>query len=160
MSFDFLVGSEWEDAIALGNTYMRLHIRWGFHIDTPLNTDMQAVASNLVSYGVCTMIGNGSETPPSPRTASGDLAPPLERWIYWETLAPRLVAVNEAAGVMVWEASASTEATQTKGMVNASALPEGDTLNLWSSWDVPADFADSFGANQVFWHSMSILRKE
>jgi hypothetical protein len=152
------LGNYWNDAISAGDTYLRVHLRWGFHLDTPWNTNIEFCAVNLVTFGLCTTVGNGSETPPEAASASADAAPPTQRWIYWETLAPVVEAASYETGLIYWRNSAQTEPTQTKGQVLATGLGEGETLNLWASWQSAYDWAD-FGANAVIWHSVSILRK-
>lgn len=152
-------GNYWNDAIAAGDTYMRVHIRWGFHVDSPINVDIAGLAENLVSFGLCTMIGNGTENPPNAREASYDVDPPTQRWIYWETRAPVVSAVDQAAGVITWRDSGATEPTDTKGQVLAASIPAGDSLNLWASWATAADFLADYDANASIWHAISILKK-
>jgi hypothetical protein len=151
--------SSWQDAIPAGATYVRCRFRWGFHIDTIDQVDFALIASMLVSFGLCTTIGDGTETPPNARTASGDVAPPTQRWIYWETRAPVLQQVSAKSGVAIWRDSGSTEPTETKGQVKATSLPAGDTLNLWASWSSAFDIDSLPGySNVLFWMGISILK--
>jgi|ERR1700728_2711062 len=152
-------GNYWNDAIQAGNTYLRVHVRWGFHLDTPVNANLEFLAVNLVTFGLCTTIGDGSESVPEAQLDSADVSPPTERWIYWETLAPVVEAVSHDDGWITWANSAHSEPTDTKGQVLAADIPPGDTLNLWASWQSPYDWADTFAANAIIWHSVSILRK-
>lgn len=152
-------GFVWEDAIAPGNTYLRVHIRWGFYADTPINSDYDAISQNLVAFGLCTTIGNGSETPPNPLSESGDVSPPTQRWIYWEARAPVVAAIDAAAGTVLWRDSGATEPSDTKGMVLAQNIPAGDTLNLFSSWASMSDWG-GVPANVNIWHAISILKKQ
>lgn len=154
-----LSGNYWNDAIVPGNTYLRVRIRWGFHLDTPINVNMAYLATGIVTFGLCTTYGNGTETPPDPQEVPYDLNPPTNRWIYWESLAPTLKGISQDAGVAVWENSDHSEPTQTQGQVVAVGVPPGDTLNLWASWASTIDWFAQFGANAVIWHSLSILRK-
>jgi hypothetical protein len=147
----------WEDAIAAGDSYMRVHIRWGFHLDAPTTVDIQGVCSNLVTLGLVTTIGNGAETRPNARSGSGDAAPPTQRWIYWETRAPVVSAIDQAAGVITFKDSGSTEPSDTKGQVLATGIPGGDSLNLSSVW-APVSAFDAT-VNTLIWVSLSILRK-
>lgn len=147
----------WEDAIAAGDSYMRVHIRWGFHLDAPDTTDIAGICSNLVTLGLVTTIGNGSETRPNARSGSGDAAPPTQRWIYWETRAPVVSSIDHAAGVVTFRDSGSTEQSDTKGQVLATGIPGGDSLNLSSVWDSASAFDATI--NPVIWVSLSILRK-
>jgi hypothetical protein len=148
----------WEDAIANGNSYLRVHLRWGFHLDSPTMINIENVCSNLVTLGLATTVGNGTETRPNARTGSGDQAPPTQRWIYWETRAPVVTAIDDAAGVITYRDSGPTEPTDTKGQVLATGLPAGDSLNLSSIWAPAAAFDSS--VNATLWVSMSILRKQ
>jgi hypothetical protein len=157
-SYTLQNGSLWNDAISSGDSYLRVHIRWGFVCDSPTAVDMQALSTAIVTFGLCTTIGNGSETPPNPRTQSGDQAPPTQRWIYWETRAPVVSAIDYQAGVIAWRDSGATEPTSTKGQVLATGLGEGDSLNLWAVWDCPLNWSGLVG-NAMLWHSLSILRK-
>lgn len=155
---DIESGFNWEDAIAAGNTYLRVHIRWGFHLDAPITSDIQVLSQNLVTLGLVTTVGNGSEARPNARTdAWPDADPPTQRWIYWETLAPVVTAIDEAAGVMTFSNSAHSEPTQTKGQVLATGIPSGDSLNLSTSWASASTFDTT--VNTALWVSLSILRK-
>lgn len=155
--FDMGPTFNWEDAIAAGNSYVRVHFRWGFHLDAPIETDIQNVCSNLVSFGICTTVGNGSETRPNARSGSADVDPPTQRWIYWETRAPVVTAIDTAAGVMTFRDSGPTEPTDTKGQVLATGLPAGDSLNLNTCWASASTFDASI--NTLIWVSTSIMRK-
>lgn len=154
---DLAPNFNWEDAISGGDSYLRVHIRWGFHLDAPVTTDIQSICSNIVSFGLATTIGNGSETRPNARSGSGDVAPPTQRWIYWETRAPVVTAIDQSAGVMTFRDSGSGEPTDTKGQVLATGLPGGDSLNLSSIWAAASTFDSS--VNTTIWVSLSILRK-
>lgn len=152
-------GFNWEDAITAGNSYLRVHIRWGFHIDTPAEYDISTFSQNLVSLGLATTIGNGTEARPDARSGAWpDQAPPTQRWIYWETRAPVVSAVDGASGVITWRDSGATEPTSTKGQVLAAGLGAGDSLNLSSCW-ASAEAYDTV-VNAALWVSLSILRKE
>lgn len=156
-TFDLSSNFNWEDAIAAGNSYLRVHLRWGFHLDAPLDTDLAGIAANLVSFGLVTTVGNGTETRPSAASAWPDADPPTQRWIFWETRSPRVTAIDNAAGVVTFGDSGSTELTSTKGQVLAAGIPSGDSLNLSSCWAATSTFDSS--VNTMLWCSMSILRK-
>ncbi len=152
-------GNYWNDAIVPGNTYLRVRIRWGFHIDCPMNVNVAYLASGIVAFGLVTTYGDGTETPQDPLLDSADLDPPANRFIYLESLAPSLKGMSQSANLMVWENSPHSEETQTRGQVLAAGVPPGDTLNLWATWGSTIDWAAQFGANAIIWHSLSILRK-
>lgn len=157
VGFDMGPTYNWEDAISAGNTYLRCHIRWGFHLDAPIATDIQNICSNIVTLGLATTVGNGSETRPNARSGSADVDPPTQRWIYWETRAPVVSAIDDAAGVITFRDSGATEPSDTKGQVLATGLPAGDSLNLSSIWSSASAFDST--VNTLIWVSISILHK-
>lgn len=144
-------------AIPAGQTYERIRFSWGFYLDTPALTDMQNVAFNVVNWGLVTTIGNGSETPPNPNTASGDAAPPTQRWLWWETRQPIPTAIDEAANVISWRDGGVQSPNDARGAVLAAGIPAGDTLNLWASWSGQYGLPDD--TNVVVWMGASILVK-
>jgi hypothetical protein len=156
--FGWPVASVWLDAIPAGWSYIRVHFRWGMAGDTNSVVDLTGTTANLISMGLVTTIGNGTETPPNARTAANDADPPTQRWLYLETRALRAHLVDPDNDLVLWEDSGSTEFTDTKGQVLATGLPAGDTLNLWFSWAAPVSW-DPSGQAQI-WCTWSILRKE
>lgn len=157
-SFAYSGGSILLHSIPNGQTYVRVHLRWGFYGDTPAMIEPQGVVNSIMSAGLVTTIGNGTETPPNARTGAGDAAPPTQRWIYWETRAPVVAAVDGQLSTIYWRDSGPTEETQTKGQVLATGVPAGESLNLWFTW-APAFGWDPAGA-AVVWGGASILVDE
>ena len=143
--------------LSLGQTYVRVHFRWGVYGDTTAVIDMQAVAGNLITMGLVTTIGDGTETAPNARTASGDASPPTQRWIYWETRQVQPVVISTESGVITWRDTGSTEPTDTKGQVLSTGFAPGPTLNLWATWAAPFAW-DASGIAQV-WFAASVLYK-
>lgn len=158
VQLDWLSGAVLIDSIAAGNSYLRVHVRWGFYGDSPVDVDMSEIGSNVMSFGLVTTIGNGTETPPNARTQAGDQAPPTQRWIYWETRAPVMTAISADANVVSWRDSGSSEPTDTKGQVLATGLAPGQTLNLWGSWAAALPWAES--GNALLWWGTSVLHKD
>ena len=156
-SSSWLAGVNGMVALSAGQTLLRVRFRWGFYADTAILTDLAFVSENLMTWGIVTTIGNGTETVPNARTASGDADPPSERWIYWETRAPTVAAISNGAGMVAWRDSGSTEETSTKGQVLAPTMPAGDSLNVWASWAAPFNW-DSSGTG-VIWYAFSALIK-
>lgn len=154
-SSNYLSSAVWLDARSAGVKYVRARFRWGFYGDTAITTDYVSVASNLSVFGLCTTIGDGTETPPNPLTHGADVDPPTQRWIYWEARAPVVTAIDNGAGVTTWRDSGATEETDVKVQVLATGLPPGDTLNLWAVWAAPAGWDASGTA--ALWLSMSNL---
>jgi hypothetical protein len=160
VTYDLLSGFSWEDAIGAGNTYLRYHIRWGWQLDCPVDVDVQTLSTGLIYFGLVTTVGDGTEVPPGARTdAWPDIDPPMQRWVYWECTAPVVELVSVEAGYMIWRGAASTEVTSSKGQVANTGTPEGETLNLFTSWDCAEDIVALSGGNFMHWHSISILRK-
>lgn len=127
-------GSSFLTSIPTGSTLLRVRFRWGFYGDSATTTNLQAIAQNLLAWGLVTTVGNGTETPPNARTQATDQAPPTQRWLYWEASAPEITAIDDESGVVTWQNARSTEPTSTRGQVAASGIPAGQTLNLWASW--------------------------
>jgi len=144
--------------IPSGYTYTRVHFRWGVYADSMISTNIEENALNIPAMGLVTTIGNGSESIPNARTAAFDADPPTQRWIYWESRALIVSAIDYYAGVITYRDSGSTEPTTTKGQVLATGLPSGDTLNLNASW-AGAYGWDAFG-NISVWFAASILVRE
>lgn len=140
-----------------GQTYVRVHFRWGFYGDIASIANMQATAANLNTFGIITIVGNGSETPPNPLVTPNDPAPPTQRWLYYETRAPVPRAMDNNAGVVMWTDSPTSEPTDIKAQVLATGMPAGDELDLWATWAAVAPW-DSTGSAHV-WLQASVLYK-
>jgi hypothetical protein len=138
-----------------GFTLVRVRFNWGFYGDTPVTTDMEQAAQNLIVMGLCTTVGNGTETPPDPRTTPGDVAPPTQRWLWWEGRGLIPTAIDRSSGVVTWADTGPSEPCDAKGQVAASGLPGGDTLNLWASW--AQAYAWDAAGNADVWIGASIL---
>jgi hypothetical protein len=153
----WFAGNQPLSAMSAGQTLVRCRFRWGFYADTATAVDLAAISTNIMSWGIVTTIGNGSETIPNARTASGDASPPAQRWVYWETRAPVVSSFDQAGGVVTWRDSGSTEDTQTRGMVNAPIMAPGDQLNIWASWAAAASW-DASGSTNL-WFGFEVLIK-
>jgi hypothetical protein len=144
-------------AMSAGQTLVRCRFRWGFYADTSTMVDLTAVSTNIMSWGIVTTIGNGTETVPNARTAAGDASPPAQRWLYWETRAPIIASFDQAGGVVTWRDSGATEETSTRGMVKAPAMAPGDQLNIWFSYAAAFSW-DPSGSTNV-WTGFETLIK-
>lgn len=136
---------------------MRVRFSWGFQGITASLTNAYTTMTNAQVLGLVTVIGNGTETPPNPRTAPGDANPPTQRWLWWEARVPVVTAWDDAAGVVTWRDSPPQEPIDAKGQVAATGIPAGDHLDLWASW-APGFAWDSSGQAEI-WISASILWK-
>lgn len=154
-SFDYNVGSNLLASIAAGNSLLRVHLRWGIVGNTSIDVDYQSISENIITLGLVTTVGNGSESVPNARTQAADQSPPTQRWVYWETRGIRPVYVDSSVGSVGWIDTGSSEPTDTKGQVLAAGIPGGDTLNLWASWAAPGAW-DASGS-VLLWLGASIL---
>ena len=154
-SFDYQVGTQLLTSINAGISLLRVHLRWGIVGNTSLDVDYQAISENIITLGLVTTVGNGSEAVPNARTQAADQVPPTQRWVYWETRGIRPTYVDASSGSVGWIDTGSSEPTDTKGQVLATGIPGGDTLNLWASWASPGPW-DASGSVLV-WFGASIL---
>lgn len=154
-SADYQVGTNYLLAMDAGVTLLRVHLRWGIVGDTSLDVDYNAIEQNIISFGLVTTVGDGSEAVPNARSQSADQSPPTQRWTYWETRGIKPNYIDASSGSVIWTDTGSSEPTDTKGQVLATGIPGGDTLNLWASWAAP-DAWDASGSVAV-WFGASIL---
>jgi hypothetical protein len=152
-SYSLPTGNVLLASLSAGQSILRVRFGWGFYGDTPLQTTIAAAAANLVVWGLVTTVGDGSETVPDPRTDPGDVDPPTQRWLWWETRAPIVQAA--APGLVVWGDSGPQEPCDAKGQVLATGLGDGQTLNLWASWALGYGW-DAAGTGSI-WLGYSIL---
>lgn len=155
VSLNYQVGSFLLARIPFGDSYDRVRIRWGFTGDSSATTDLNAIAQNILSFGLVTVKGNGTETPPNARTQSGNVAPPTQRWLYWETRGPVMSAVDVAGNLVAWRDAGSSEPTETRAQVLAPIMIVGQQLDLWASWAAASPW-DTSGSVCV-WVGFSIL---
>lgn len=145
-SVNYDYGAFWAAAIPAGSTYRRVRWSWGFAGDTSSVADISATHANVVAAGLVTTIGNGTEVPPFALGAPNDVAPPTQRWVWWEQRQPVVTAVDQASGVITWRDSQPQEPPDVKVPVLATGIPGGDTLNLWFTWQSYAGAWDVSGS--------------
>jgi hypothetical protein len=138
-------------------TYRRIRWSWGFAGVTSDTVDVESIMANTLVVGLVTTVGDGSETPPNPATASGDAAPPTERWLWWEIRQPVVTAVDHAAGMITWRDSGPQEIPDVKSQVLATGLPPGDFVNLWFRWQSTPFVAWDASGQACVWVGASIL---
>lgn len=136
-----------------GNTLLRIRFGWGFIGSTSTLSSLYLTAENAQVFGIVTVAGNGSETPPDPRTSPGDPSPPLSRWLWWEARVPTVQAWDGASQTAIWHDSPRSEADDARGQVSAS-VPAGDSLDIWASWAPAFGWDDTGTANVWFWASI------
>lgn len=150
------VGWFWQVAIPSGSTLRRVRWSWGFSGFTASTSDLGATAKNLMVAGLVTTIGDGTETPPHPLDTPEDVAPPTQRWLWWEVRQPVALSVDGTSDTVSWRDSGPQEAPDVKSQVLATGIPSGDSLNLWFSYQSSGGAWDSTGAITV-WVSTSVL---
>lgn len=154
-SSSYDTGAFWLAAIPNGSTVRRIRFGWGFQGFTQETTDLHAVTVNPLFAGLVTTIGDGSETPPAPETTPDDVAPPVQRWLWWEIRQPKAISLDGAGNVVSWNDGGGQEVTDVQTQVLATGIPSGDTLNVWFSWQSVFGNWDSTGQVQIFqWSSL------
>lgn len=138
-----------------GGTLLRTHFGWGFYGDTSLTADLWQTANDLMVMGLVTTVGDGTEAPPDARVEAADQDPPAQRWIYWEGRAPRVATMDATAGIVTWQDSGAQESVDSRSMVSAKEIADGDTLGVWASWAPAAGWDTSGQAN--LWYYTSCL---
>jgi hypothetical protein len=142
-------------SVASGDTVARTRWQWGMSGITDTDVHAAGIMTNLLFSGIVTTVGNGTETVPSPDGGRHDQDPPTQRWLWWETRVPRITNWDSAGGVATWELTLPAEPTDSKGMVLATGLPAGDTLNLW--WTCQAFNPWDSSGMATLWLSYSAL---
>lgn len=142
-------------SLASGETLVRIRFGWGFYGFVSNTANLLTASQNLQVFGLVTTVGNTTESVPNPRTAPTDASPPVERWLWWEGRAPRILTYSGTDDVVWFGDSLKSEESDAKGMVRAAGIPGGSTLNLWASW-APGGSWDSTGQADL-WYSASVL---
>jgi hypothetical protein len=141
-----------------GWTILRTRFQWGMFGVTSTDVYAAAIATNFMLAGIVTTVGNGTESVPSANAGRGDADPPTQRWLWWEGRVPHVTTWDAASGVATWELTLPDQASDSKGMVLATGIPSGDTLNMWFSWQADQEWDPSGSAN--LWLSYSILTQD
>lgn len=139
-----------------GQKYVRIRWSWGFAGFTNVTTDLAATARNIQTAGLVTTIGTGAETPPHPIDTPNDVAPPTQRWLWWEQRQPVALSVDSGSDTVSWRDSAVQEVPDVQTQVLATAIPGGQFLNLWFSWQSYDGNWDASGQQQI-WVAASVL---
>lgn len=139
-----------------GSTVRRIRWEWGFSGFTEVTTDLHATAAAIQLAGINTVIGNGSETPPLPFSNPSDVAPPTQRWLWWEARQPVALAVDAAGGTVSWRDSGAQEIPDIKVNVLATGIPGGDNLDVWFAWQAQDGAWDTSGSVEL-WVAASVL---
>lgn len=147
-------GSSLIGKVPRGATLLRCHFGWGFVASTSTRASIFQATTNILIFGLITVAGNGSETPPDPRLNPANPAPPLERWLWWEGRAPTVASWDEPGQTVTWRDSARTETTDSHAQVAAS-VPVGQTLDVWASWSAGFPWESSGHAEVWFWASIA-----
>jgi hypothetical protein len=142
--------------IPSGSALRRVRFSWGFAGFTEVTTDLHAAADHVQLAGVVTVIGNGSEVPPLPNTTPSDVAPPTQRWLWWEAKQPVPTSIDAAGGTVGWRDSGSQEVPDIKVNVLATGIPGGDSLDVWFSYQCTDGAWDTSGS-VVMWVFASVL---
>lgn len=153
-SFDkgwFLLGQ-----LGAGSTLKRIRWSWGFQGWTADYADLYSTAANVMAAGICTVIGTGSEAPPTPITDSSDVAPPTQRWVWVEARQPVNHAIDHASGVASWRDSGAQDPPDVRAQVLATGFSGLDLLDVWFSYESLLGLWDPSGVVSI-WVTASVL---
>lgn len=139
-----------------GSVLRRVRFTWNILATTSTLYSAPDIMDTVVASGVVTGYPDVSYTPPNPLTAPGDVAPPVERYLWWECrgLRPRTWG-SLFDDVVTWEDTGPTEPTDSRAQVTAST-PVGDNLGVF--WTLAGSRSDFPGAGYIRTHlSWSVL---
>ena len=143
-------------SIPNGWTYKRIRWSWGFAGFTNVTTDLAAQVTNIGMAGLVTTIGDGTETAPRPISTPNDVAPPTQRWLWWEARQAIAVSVDGTSDTVSWRDSGPQEIPDVRTQVLAVGAGAGEFLNLWFTWQSFFGAWDSSGEMSM-WAAASIL---
>lgn len=141
-------------SVPRGSTLLRTHFGWGWQGFTAADAAWLGVSRNIQVMGICTTVGDTTESVPNARTQAGDESPPTERWLYWEGRSSILVAEDRTDTVSFWTNSLPQAVVDSKSQVSAKAIAAGDTLNVWASWAAASDWSASGNVELWLWSSV------
>lgn len=119
---------------APAQTIARVHFGIRFTGITSTEDDFNRLSEDFMAVGVVCQDSARGTTPPNALTGALDVNPPLERWLWWSTIAMRPVVMDtNSPGVMVWASDATVSLGDARTQVKAN-LPAGHTLDLYLSW--------------------------
>ena len=141
-----------------GQTLLRIRLGFGYTGVTRVEESFLRMSLQSWTFGVCTVIGNQLETPPSPRADPEDIDPPGQRWLWWESRNTQLVQIEPTSTIAYWKSSEPQEPVDIKSMVSTKALTfgEGEFLDVWASWEAFENWPESGWANVWIWSSVLI----
>lgn len=142
-------------AIPRGGVLKRLHYGWRCTAITSTLYSAPDIMDTDIAVGALTGYPAGSYTPPNALTSPDDVAPPVQRYIWWEVrkLRPVTWGANED-DVVTWEDSGPIEHTDTHSQVTAS-VPAGDSLGVYLSWAPNrTDFPSAGYISVAMWWSL------
>lgn len=128
------VASEKIAVIPRGSILRRIHYGWRASGVTSTRYSALDIMDTLIAVGIITGYPDTSYVVPNAYSAPNDVAPPLERYLWWEVRQLRAVTWgSNQDDVVTWEDTGPVEPTDTRGVVNAST-PPGDNLGVFMSW--------------------------
>jgi hypothetical protein len=141
-------------SVPQGGTLRAIRFGWGFYGYTSQTANIITTLGNGQTFGICTVVGDGSETPPNPSTSPENQDFPVERWVWWEYRAPQVMTYSDSADAVWYRDTPLGEQTTMQANVSAATIPDGDQLDVWASW-APATNWDASG-EALIWVFMSV----
>lgn len=68
--------------VNVGQTLLRTHFGAACLVRTDAETDPNLIFPLRLAWGICTVLATGGTTP-NALTGNSDVAPPLQRWLWW-----------------------------------------------------------------------------
>jgi hypothetical protein len=150
-----------------GDSLLRVH--YGIKMDgfwtagglPATESALKAAMTNATSFGIVTVIGSGSEVPPSPVTHPGDVAPPTQRWVHLATSSPSLTSFSGTSSTWTMGFSASWEDNDSESQVLATGFTAPNALDVWLSIDTQGGPWSTPSGTDLAWYSVwwSVLAK-
>ena len=115
-----------------GQAIRRVHFGWTANAVGNGYADLFATVNEQILAGLVTTVGDGDEFPPDPLFQPENIAPPTERWLWWEARAMRIDAFPQV-DTGAWSCSTVDPAqpTDAEGQVRVPQLVPPDVVNLW-----------------------------
>jgi len=144
-------------SLVSGQTLTRIRFDWSGSCSAESYTDLYAAKGEMIMFGLVTTIGDGSEIPPYPLDGGADVAPPAQRWIWWEGRSTYVDAYSQSSsGTSSLATKAPGEIPDAKAQVRAPAMPAGQALNVWAVMQVDATWPDVVTPYVQCWTSVLV----
>lgn len=141
-----------------GETVVRIRIDWSATAVVSSYTDWGAALGLHYFGGVVTTIGDGTETAPKPYSDPSDVNPPSERWLWLDGRLWSTDAFSQSAtGDDSLQTREPAQPSDIKAQILAPAMPAGETLNVWFTWEQDPNWPTLVPVETAMWASVAEL---